>query len=257
MKVLFTALVFLCGHVWNFRWSFVNGVIGRWTCSGLLPGRARAFPFGSTFIFNSCSSQFTIFIWCLCQLCSQLSSVSDSTDFNPFFAFLLSEIFGCFLVAPHFLSAPPPSFSLIACLSANREATASLHAVNRSASERVRGRAGQDSWYGSTSETRPNKASPVCTALPWSVSSTTSTAAAAPAHSQALHFISSRVFLSGFISVGECGSFETPAPSHPPTRPSVHPLAVSESCPVYAANFPHPFANLGVLNQGLWGKSQT
>lgn len=77
---------------------------------------------------------------------------------------------------------------LPACLSARGEATASLHAVNRSASERVQGRAGEDSWYGSTSETQPNKASPVFTALPCSSTSAAAVRLSNPL-SQFVHFL--------------------------------------------------------------------
>lgn len=58
----------------------------------------------------------------LSVLCSQLSSVSNSTNVNPkpIFAFLLSEIFCCCLVGPHFLSAPPSSFSPH-CLSVSQQ----------------------------------------------------------------------------------------------------------------------------------------
>lgn len=77
---------------------------------------------------------------------------------------------------------------LPACLSARGEATASLHVVNRSASERARGRAGEDSWYGSTSETQPNKASPVFTALPCSSTSAAAAWLSNPL-SQFVHFL--------------------------------------------------------------------
>lgn len=123
--------------------------------------------------------------------------------------------FYCCVFMTEMFSSPPSSSSLSsavlpACLSADGEATASLHAVNRSASERARGRAGEDSWYGSTSETQPNKASPVFTALPCSSTTTATTTAdaAAPSDSE-IHFVSLCIFSSGFVSLGDCGSFDT------------------------------------------------
>lgn len=130
----------------------------------LLPDRPSFPPQGSSnfYLISSEPESFLCF-WLRCSLFSFSSSLSSSS------------------------SSSSCAF-LPACLSARGAATASLHAVNRSASERARGRAGEDSWYGSTSETQPNKASPVFTALPCSSTSAAAARLSNPL-SQFVHFL--------------------------------------------------------------------
>lgn len=135
----------------------------------LLPDRPSFPPQGSSNFYliwsepRVSSEQSLLCFWLRCSLFSFSSSLSSSS------------------------SSSSCAF-LPACLSARGEATASLHAVNRSASERARGRAGEDSWYGSTSETQPNKASPVFTALPCSSTSAAALRLSNPL-SQFVHFL--------------------------------------------------------------------